>query len=145
MARTLPQRYAGAIAAVDVLKGGDIYRGTAFVVRHEGQQYLVTAKHNVDPEEDVVVEAVTSEAGAALILEPIILSPDYDIAVASLAEPIVGPCFALSDNINLFDEVFTLGYHPGEEACLRGFSVDRFSLRSECCRDIIPQIGRLRR
>lgn len=106
----LPQRYAGAIAAVDVLKGGDIYRGTAFVVRHEGQQYLVTAKHNVDPDEDVVVEAVTSEAGARLILNPIIRSPDYDIAVAALAEPIVGPCFALSDNIDLFDEVFTLGY-----------------------------------
>lgn len=138
----LPQRYAGAIAAVDVLKNGDIYRGTAFVVRHSGRQYLVTAKHNVDPADDVVVEAVTSEAGAALILDTMVLSPHNDIAVAALAQPIVGPCFALSDNVDLFDEVFTFGYPlvPRAESLLlghRGEVNGRANLYMERCPALI--------
>ena len=55
-------------------------------------------------------------------LGKIALSDRYDIAVAPLAHDVAGPCFALSDLVEVFDEVFTLGFPmvPRAESVLVG-------------------------
>jgi S1-C subfamily serine protease len=118
----LPERYSHAVAAVDVLKSEDQSRGTGFVVAHGSRQYFVTCKHNVDPADGITLEAVTSAAGEPLRLGEMVLSEQFDIAVAPLREVVSGPCFALSDVVEIFDEVFTLGYPkvPRAESILLG-------------------------
>jgi hypothetical protein len=118
----LPERYAHAVATVDVLKNGDQSRGTGFVVKHASNQYFVTCKHNVDPAQGLTVEAITSASGEALQLGETTLSDRHDIAVARLSREASGPCFALSDLVEVFDEVFTLGYPmiPRAESILLG-------------------------
>lgn len=134
----LPERYAHAVAAVDVIKNDNYFRGTGFVVQHGGMQCFVTGKHNVDPAEGIKLEAVTSAAGETLSLRDMILSDRYDIAVAGLADDIQGPCFALSDTVEVFDEVFTLGYPlvPRADSILlghRGEMNGRANLYMEQC------------
>lgn len=118
----LLERYAHAVAALDVVTNGDQSKGTGFVVQHAGKHFFVTCKHNVDPADGVAVERVISASGKALQLGEMRLSDRYDIAVAPLACPISGPCFALSDIVEVFDEVFTLGYPlvPRAEPMLLG-------------------------
>ena len=138
----LPDRYAHAVASIDVLKDGNQSRGTGFVVVHDRRQYFVTCKHNVDPADGISVEAVVSAADEAVQLSEVILSDRYDIAVARLKREVSGPCFALSDIIEVFDEVFTLGYPyvPRAEAMLvghRGEMNGRASLYVEKCPALI--------
>ena len=118
----LPERYKNAVVAVDVAKGGDRFRGTGFVVMNRKRPYFVSCKHNVDPSESIVVNTVTSASGQVLRLGPIKLSDRYDIATAALDSSIEGPCFALSEAVETFDEVFTLGYPyvPRAEPLLLG-------------------------
>ena len=134
----LPERYAHAIAAVDVIKKGVQSRGTGFVIQHAHRQYLLTCKHNVDPADGISLEGVTSAAGAHLQLGEMRLSDRYDIAVAPLAQEVSGPCFALSDIVEVFDEVFTLGYPmvPRADSVLlghRGEMNGRANLYMERC------------
>jgi hypothetical protein len=134
----LPERYAHAVAAVDVLKKGDQSRGTGFVVRQDGMQYFLTCKHNVDRADGIKLEAVMSAAGETLLLGEMILSDRYDIAVAPMTREVNGPCFALSDMVEVFDEVFTLGYPlvPRAESLLlghRGEMNGRANLYMERC------------
>lgn len=118
----LPDIYAHAVAAVDVKKDLDLARGTGFVISHEGAQFFVTCKHNVDPEDGISVKSITSATGGALCIEQIELSDRYDIAVARMKHNIAGRAFALSDAVEVFDEVFTLGYPlvPRAESILVG-------------------------
>ena len=106
----LLDRYQHAVASVDVTKGGDQFRGTGFVVRHRQRLCFVTCKHNVDASKGVTVEAITSSSGKRLHHGPFEISEAYDIATARLESSIEGPCFAFSDLVEVFDEVFTLGY-----------------------------------
>lgn len=134
----LPERYAGAVAAVDVLIKGDQSRGTGFVVQEDYRQFFVTCKHNVDPADGIALEAVTSVAGDVLQLGDMVLSGRYDIAVARLTRRIDGPCFVLSDAVEVFDEMFTLGYPmvPRAESVLlghRGEMNGRANLYMERC------------
>jgi Trypsin-like peptidase domain len=118
----LPERYAHAVAAVDVTAKGKPSRGTGFVVQHEGRQYFVTCRHNVDPADGIELEAVISDAGDPLQLGEMLLSDRYDIAVAKVTRDVVAPCFVFSDILEVFDEVFTLGYPmvPRAESLLLG-------------------------
>lgn len=118
----LPDRYASAIAAVDVAKDGDLFCGTGFVVRHQEKQIFVTAKHNVDPVLGTEVAAVRSQSGEEIALGDWSLSSCFDIACAPVTRKITGPCFALSDMVDLFDDVFTFGYPlvPRAESLLLG-------------------------
>lgn len=134
----LPERYASAVAAVDVILNGDQSRGTGFVVQRARQQYFVTCKHNVDPADGIKLETVTSAAGEPLQLGEIVLSERYDIAVARLTCSVSGPCFVFSDVVEVFDEVFTLGYPlvPRAESTLlghRGEMNGRTNLYMERC------------
>ena len=134
----LPERYSHAVAAVDVLKDEDQSRGTGFVVEHARRQYFVTCKHNVDPAEGIRLEAITSAAGEPLQLGEMTLSEQFDIAVAPLTREASGPCFVLSDLVEVFDEVFTLGYPmvPRADSILlghRGEMNGRANLYMERC------------
>lgn len=106
----LPERYAQAVCAVDVTINGSQFRGTGFIVKFKGKQYFVTCRHNIDPDRGVIVDIVSSSTGECLDIGKLSMSDRYDISVAPLRREVLGPCFSLSDNVEVFDEVFTLGY-----------------------------------
>ncbi len=138
----LLDRYRHALAAVDVSIGETQSRGTGFVVMHEQQQYFVTCKHNVDPAEGVTTEAITSSSGETLHLGRFELSKSYDIATARLVRSFEGPFFAFSDQVEVFDEVFTLGYPyvPRANSMLlghRGEMNGKVNLYAEKCSALI--------
>ncbi|MCW2363867.1 MULTISPECIES: S1 family peptidase [Sphingobium] len=138
----LLDRYQSAVAAVDVLKGDDPFRGTGFLVRHNGRSVFVTCKHNVDPAEGIEIKSVETAAGDRLKLGAMRVSKQYDIAVAHLLGDSHGPHFALSDRVEVFDEVFTLGYPyvPRAEPVLlghRGEMNARTNLYAEKCPALI--------
>lgn len=121
-ASRLPETYAGAVVAIDVLKGGERWRGTGFIVLQDDEQHLLTCRHNVDPDEGIAIESITSRSGAAPQIGKFALSDRYDIGVARLNTPIATACFSLSDRVEVFDEVFTLGFPrvPRAEPLLLG-------------------------
>jgi hypothetical protein len=114
--------YSHAVAAVDVVKGDDPARGTAFVVNNKGRRVLVTCRHNVDPAAGVKNVSIISAAGYPLTVGEMVMSDDYDIAIAPLECQLEGPSFVLSSDGDVFEEVFTLGYPrvPRAEAKLVG-------------------------
>lgn len=118
----LPERYRHSVATVDVFKNGSQFRGTGFIVKLNEIQYFITCKHNVDPADGITIDAITSASGTAIETGPIILSDKFDIAFSMLNESIHGPNFALSSAVEVFDEVFTLGfpYVPRAESILLG-------------------------
>ena len=138
----LLDRYQHALTAVDVTKGVDQLRGTGFVVMHLQRLCFVTCKHNVNTSEGIAVKVITSSSEKTLHLGPIKLSEAYDIATARLERSFEGPCFAFSDLVEVFDEVFTLGYPyvPRAESMLlghRGEMNGRANLYVEKCPALI--------
>lgn len=107
-------RYCDAIVAVDVLTpSGDPSRGTGFlVVRSFGATpILYTCKHNVDPAAGIKLVGLTTAAGDSLSFGTPVLHPDEDIARISVRMPREAePMFRFRTEVEMFDEVFTLGY-----------------------------------
>jgi len=109
----LLSRYGGAIVAVDVTTApGDLHRASAFIVQLQphGSIYLVTCKHNVDPAEGIVVNALTTADGESLFVEQFVLSEAHDIAFARLRVEPDEPVFRFAEIPQVFDEVYTVGF-----------------------------------
>jgi S1-C subfamily serine protease len=110
----LVSRYAGSVVAIDVItKDGDESRGTGFVVRgpqwHEFQ--IFTCRHNVDRADGIIVKSVTTQANATIQVGEWNFHPSEDVAVASIRSDIsIAPAFWLRPDIEVFDEVYTLGF-----------------------------------
>ena len=119
----LSSRYRNAIVAVDVKNStGDDNRGTGFIIAWEGQQFVLTCKHNVDSDDGIELQSLTTAAGTLLSYSTPRFFGDVDLCAYVLDEPVNGPVFRLSDMVQMFDEVFTLGYPhvPGAHANVLG-------------------------
>jgi hypothetical protein len=106
----LPQTYAQAVVSIDVMKKDVLHRGTGFVVEADQRQFLMTCKHNVDPADGLAIKKITSTSGDGIETGDFVLSERYDIAVGPLKTNVAKRAFVLSDKVDVFDEVFTLGY-----------------------------------
>lgn len=110
----LIERYAHAIVAIDVrTRSGTSSRGTGFLgIAADGRApRIYTCKHNVDPEAAIEIVAVTAADGTVLNYGLPHCHPTEDLAVLPLAgvdRP--EPLFRFRDKVEVFDEVYTLGY-----------------------------------
>lgn len=120
----LPRRYQEAIVAVDVVKDGDERRGSGFVINNEknNRDYIVTCRHNVDVLDGIDIKEISTVSGEKLEYADLVVSTKYDVAVMTLLKPTKGPPFYLGNDIEMFDDVYTLGYPslPGALPVLLG-------------------------
>jgi hypothetical protein len=108
---SLAARYQNAIVAVDVLnRDGDPNRGTGFVIAWENQQFVLTCKHNVDHDLGITLQSMTTASSTALCIGAPQFFGDVDICAFPLEQHVDGPVFRLSDMVEMFDDVYTLGY-----------------------------------
>lgn len=116
-------RYRNAIVAVDVVNSlGDENRGTGFIVLWGGQQLVITCRHNVDINEGIELQRLTTAAGTTLRYGAPRFYEEVDLCTFLLEEEVDGPVFRLSDMVEMFDDVFTLGYPhvPGANSDVLG-------------------------
>jgi hypothetical protein len=106
----LVTRYSGALVAIDVTKVcGQTARGSGFLVWFQGFAWVVTCKHNVNPEDGIVEVKISDSKGLRISVEKPKLSSSYDLAIYRLPGT-EGLYFRFSDECAIFDEVYTLGY-----------------------------------
>lgn len=78
--------YLDAILAIDVLKSGEQYRGTGFIYSRisSEEKFIVTAKHNVDKDDGVIVKSISSalNGGSEVAVGSWRLHPELDLAIA---------------------------------------------------------------
>ena len=105
-------RYSGAVVAIDVEKHGVEYRGTGFVVRDStgGSDLLVTALHNVDDKDGVVIKSIKTASGNALEVKRFRKNTKLDLACAELVLNIEPPAFSFSRRTELLTELITIGF-----------------------------------
>jgi S1-C subfamily serine protease len=107
-------RYREALVAIDVRTAkGDLSRGSGFfaIPAAGAIPKLYTCKHNVDSGAGIDLVAVTTAAGTTLAFDAPRLHPSEDIAfipINGLREP--EPTFRFRREIEMFDDVYTLGY-----------------------------------
>lgn len=110
----LIERYENAIVAIDVrTNSGSTSRGTGFfAVTGEGRSaILYTCKHNVDPDAGIEILSVTTAAGAAVDFGTPRCHPTEDLAVIPVRQFYSPePVFRFRGEVEVFDEVYTLGY-----------------------------------
>ena len=110
----LVNRYKNAIVAIDVrVKSGDLSRGTGFVAIGDRQKTpcIYTCKHNVDPEAKIEVLNISTAGGKDVSFDKPHCHPREDIAIIPLLiESEDEPVFRFRHDVEMFDEVFTLGF-----------------------------------
>lgn len=120
----LHERYSAAVVAVDVvLASGNESRGSGFITRDEHERrWLITCRHNVDPDAGISVQKMTTGAGVEITVGPAWLSPDFDIAVFPLVTDLNSHSLVLLNEAIVFEEVYTLGFPqvPGALPILLG-------------------------
>ena len=120
----LAHRYGDAILAIDVERNGTPYRGSGFIAQssHDAFPKIVTCRHNIDPADGIVIQSVTTASGRTLKTGEPILCDRYDLCILPLADEEQSPVFRFKKTIEMFDEVFTLGYPslPGAMPVLTG-------------------------
>jgi len=121
----LVTHYAPSVVAIDVATAsGGCSRGSGFVVSIDdsGKCWLVTCRHNVDPNEGITVTAITSAAGRALEVGDPYLSEACDVAIYPLVGDFNSTPIVLHDAGEVFDDVYTLGFPrvPGAQPLMLG-------------------------
>lgn len=118
----LARRYVGAILAVDVKKAGTNYRGSGFLFRTPAGTFVVTCKHNVDPDDGVEDVRFTNVHEQSIETGKPLFHRTLDLACFPVTPSITLPVFASGSTAEMFDEVFTLGYPkvPGGTSALVG-------------------------
>ena len=118
----LAETYSASILAVDVVKSGQEFRGSGFILNARGQHFVVTCKHNVDPGDDIESVKISDTQGRSIEIGGFTLHPSLDVAWSPLPSRHTGPTFCPGPASEMFDEVFTLGYPmiPGGLATLVG-------------------------
>jgi S1-C subfamily serine protease len=108
----LAERYADAIVSIIITKAGNEHCGSGFIAKadHNGPARLITCKHNVDPADGIHIDRIATASNKAVAFEPFILSKKHDLAVARLTSPPDKPTFRLSEDVAMFDDVYTLGF-----------------------------------
>jgi S1-C subfamily serine protease len=111
------RKYRGSVPAVYVRRGEDEYTGTGFLATNSGDGrkcVIVTAKHNVDPEDGITFIGLSKPEGS--IFNPInskwILHPKLDLALLQVeCDDTTAPIFPIG-NPSVLTRTITLGY-PG--------------------------------
>jgi S1-C subfamily serine protease len=111
------RKYRGSLPAVYVRKGGNEHTGTGFLAtdKFDGEKsVIVTAKHNVDPGEDITFVGLSEPEGN--IFKPAnsnwILHPDLDLALLEVeCDGVAPPIFPIGSP-SVLTRTITLGY-PG--------------------------------
>jgi hypothetical protein len=111
---SLVNRYENAIVAIDVVTAsGSQSRGTGFFATSgDGQNpVLYTCKHNVDPRSGTKIHGITTATGQRVDFGNPRCHPTEDLAIIPLDqfEP-REPFFRFRTDVDVFDEVYTLGY-----------------------------------
>lgn len=112
----LVELYKQAVAAVHVDKGGEPYVGTGFVVlfhsKNGPRQVIVTAKHNVDPNDSITVEKIDNSYGLQISIENMSwqMHPAYDLAVSEVHISNRTPLLQVSNFAPVLSETITLGF-----------------------------------
>ncbi len=111
-ASSLYGRYKNAIVSIDVKKHGDLHRGSGFVARMESNRrfWIVTCKHNIDENAGIRIFEIRDAAGLILKIGKPVFSEKFDVAFIPIFEPIASPVFYLKNKIEIFDDVYTLGF-----------------------------------
>ncbi|MEO1609929.1 MAG: serine protease [Pseudomonadota bacterium] len=109
------QKYRSSIPAVFAKKGDDDFTGTSFVATSNGisnKYVLVTAKHNVDPDDGITFSDLSEPEGVkyAKLQTEWILHPELDIAIMPInfTKPPVS-IFPVSSP-TILSRTITLGY-----------------------------------
>lgn len=113
----LTRRYAEKVVAIDVIdEKGKQYRGSGFIVGKAQKigptqnlpQIIVTCKHNL---EGKTLQAVTTATGVAVDFTKAVFSEKHDLAFLRTDSAVYSrPPIALTGDVEVFDEVFTLGF-----------------------------------
>ncbi|CUX57212.1 S1 family peptidase [Agrobacterium genomosp. 13] len=111
------RKYRGSVPALYVRRGGDEFTGTGFIATNRGDGgkcVIVTAKHNVDPNDNIIFVGLNQPDGS--ILKPIngewILHPKLDLALLEVeCDDTVAPIFPIGSP-SVLTRTITLGY-PG--------------------------------
>ena len=111
----LPIKYKPSIPAVIVRKEGDEFIGTAFLTSNftDGRQkVIITAKHNVDPEQgvDFLRYEFQSGAGVKNLRDEWILHDELDIALMPVESDSNIPVIYFNDDLAVLCQVVSLGY-----------------------------------
>ncbi|WP_422343436.1 S1 family peptidase [Parasphingorhabdus sp.] len=110
----LIERYKNAVVAIDVHNSsGSRSRGTGFFAVEENSNsgLLYTCKHNVDPDAGIEILNITTAAGAVVEFGPPRCHPTEDLAVIPVGQfGASEPVFRFREEVEVFDEVYTLGY-----------------------------------
>ncbi|MBB4010268.1 S1 family peptidase [Allorhizobium taibaishanense] len=109
------RKYRGSVPAVYVRRGEDEYTGTGFLATNRGDGLkcvIVTAKHNVDPEEGITFVGLNKPEGSTF--NPIsgnwILHPKLDLALLEVEyNNTIAPIFPIG-NPSVLTRTITLGY-----------------------------------
>jgi hypothetical protein len=120
----LADRYSDALLSIDVLKEDQPYRGSGFIAKatHNRPSFIVTCRHNLDPNAGIEVQAITTASGLVLVAGEPIFSDLHDLCILPLVEDVAAPAFRFSTSATMFDDVYTLGYPnlPGALPVLMG-------------------------
>lgn len=116
------KRYSNSLLAIDVTKNGYPSRGSGFVVSVNEEKFVITCKHNVDPSEGINLDNVVNESSTVLSLSEPKLIDDRDIAIYKINNEINCPTFCLSSDVEMFDDVYTVGFPsiPGAQSTIVG-------------------------
>lgn len=109
------RKYRGSVPAVYIRRGEDEYTGTGFLAtnRDDGRKcVIVTAKHNVDPEEDITFLGLNNPESS--IFSPIngkwVLHPKLDLALLEVeCDDTTVPIFPIGTP-SVLTRTITLGY-----------------------------------
>jgi hypothetical protein len=85
-------RYRHAIVSIDVTTPRGQSRGSGLIVDTGTQPTLVTCRHNVDPTDGIVVDLISTSAGAPIIVTDPYLHPTADIATMGVRSPLPAHC-----------------------------------------------------
>lgn len=110
-------RYSEKVVAIDVVdQSGKQFRGSGFIVGKAQEmgpaethpQIIVTCKHNL---EGKTLQAITTSSGASVNATGPVFSEKHDLAFLQTDPAVYGqPPIAPTGEVEVFDEVFTLGF-----------------------------------
>ena len=110
------EKYAPSVPSIHVNKNGTEQIGTAFLVRNHspgknhGQTFLVTARHNVDPDEKITFLKFNGLASYKALSPTWRFHPERDLAAMPVSTaPTITPIYSLGAAV-ILSRTISLGY-----------------------------------
>jgi hypothetical protein len=112
----LVELYKQAVVAVHVEKNGAAHVGTGFLALFQSydslRQVVITAKHNVNPKDGIVIEKIENSYGVQTPVQKLNwqMHSAFDLAVSELPDPLGTSLLQVSDFAPVLSETITLGF-----------------------------------